>query len=211
MMDVILSPSRLKPGRAKNLRYASQMLRLAAQHDNSSNNRRQSTNPLILILSSSVLILIFHFCFLLGAGWRPFILTNCCQLALPACGKRPTRRPNPDKSGSVPGPGYGISQSAAWPCRRWGLPCQRRHRRRGALLPHLFTFTCALRSSCGAKKGHRLCLFCGTFPKVMGRLAHPSVAVSHHRTLSCSDFPPVSRNSYGAKGDQRPPNPPPFN
>jgi hypothetical protein len=36
MMDVILSG-------AKNLRYVSQMLRLAAQHDNSSNNLRQST------------------------------------------------------------------------------------------------------------------------------------------------------------------------
>jgi hypothetical protein len=37
MMDVILSG-------AKNLLYESQMLRLAAQHDNSSNNRRRSTN-----------------------------------------------------------------------------------------------------------------------------------------------------------------------
>jgi hypothetical protein len=36
-MDVILSG-------AKNLRYASQMLRLTAQHDNSSNNRRQSNS-----------------------------------------------------------------------------------------------------------------------------------------------------------------------
>jgi hypothetical protein len=30
---------------------------------------------------------------------------------------------------------------AAWSCRRWGLPCRRRRRRRGALLPHHFTFT----------------------------------------------------------------------
>jgi len=28
-------------------------------------------------------------------------------------------------------------------CSRWGLPCRRRCRRRGALLPHLFTLTAA--------------------------------------------------------------------
>jgi hypothetical protein len=28
-------------------------------------------------------------------------------------------------------------------CSRWGLPCRRRYRRRGALLPHRFTLTCA--------------------------------------------------------------------
>jgi len=27
-------------------------------------------------------------------------------------------------------------------CSRWGLPCRRRHRRRGALLPHHFTLAC---------------------------------------------------------------------
>jgi len=26
-----------------------------------------------------------------------------------------------------------------WSCSRWGLPCRRRCRRRGALLPHHFT------------------------------------------------------------------------
>ena len=28
-----------------------------------------------------------------------------------------------------------------WSCSRWGLPCRRRYRRRGALLPHHFTLT----------------------------------------------------------------------
>src|SRR5580700_5460983 len=28
-----------------------------------------------------------------------------------------------------------------WSCCRWGLPCQRCHHRRGALLPHHFTLT----------------------------------------------------------------------
>ena|GEM_PF-3783725 len=35
----------------------------------------------------------------------------------------------------------GLTLGTVWPCRRWGLPCQRRHRRRGALLPHHFTLT----------------------------------------------------------------------
>ena len=30
-------------------------------------------------------------------------------------------------------------------CSRWGLPCRRRCRRRGALLPHLFTLTATIR------------------------------------------------------------------
>src|SRR5438093_13425143 len=29
-----------------------------------------------------------------------------------------------------------------WSCFGWGLPCPRRHRRGGALLPHRFTLTC---------------------------------------------------------------------
>jgi hypothetical protein len=41
-------------------------------------------------------------------------------------GNRPSRR-----SGSV---------VPTWSCSRWGLPCRRRCRRRGALLPHPFTF-----------------------------------------------------------------------
>ena len=28
-----------------------------------------------------------------------------------------------------------------WPCSNWGLPCRRRYRRRGELLPHRFTLT----------------------------------------------------------------------
>ena len=42
----------------------------------------------------------------------------------------------------------------AWPCSGWGLPCRRRCRRRGALLPHRFTLACA------PGGGHRRCTFC---------------------------------------------------
>src|SRR5688572_21667503 len=33
--------------------------------------------------------------------------------------------------------------SPIWSCSRWGLPCRRRYRNRGALLPHRFTLTAA--------------------------------------------------------------------
>jgi hypothetical protein len=102
---------------------------------------------------------------------------------------------SPDSSGSdLPAVIARAGQQHAWSCRRWGLPCRRRHRRRGALLPHHFTFACAPKI-----RGHRLCVFCGTFPRVARapfctipqNENRPRVAVSHHRALSCSDFPPA--------------------
>src|SRR4030042_1704928 len=66
---------------------------------------------------------------------------------------------------------------AAWSCRRWGLPCRRRHRRRGALLPHHFTIACP--------QGDIGCVFSVALSR-----GSPRVAVSHPRALSCSDFPP---------------------
>jgi hypothetical protein len=47
-----------------------------------------------------------------------------------------------------------------WPCFKWGLPCVRRHRRTGELLPRLFTLTRPapdVKSAVG-----RRCVFCGT-------------------------------------------------
>jgi hypothetical protein len=37
-----------------------------------------------------------------------------------------------------------------WSCSVWGLPCPRRYRRSGALLPHLFTLTTALGQQAGS-------------------------------------------------------------
>ncbi len=55
-------------------------------------------------------------------------------------------RPSPDASRDLPGqrrgnPPAGVSPRVApiWSCSRWGLPCHRRYRQRGALLPHPFT------------------------------------------------------------------------
>src|SRR6476469_1138348 len=37
--------------------------------------------------------------------------------------------------------GVGHTSPLIWPCSDWGLPCRRRYRRRGGLLPHRFTLT----------------------------------------------------------------------
>ena len=44
--------------------------------------------------------------------------------------------------GKAPGP-VARPHSPIWSCSRWGLPCRRRYRNRGALLPHRFTLTAA--------------------------------------------------------------------
>src|SRR3954452_23142431 len=48
-------------------------------------------------------------------------------------------------------------------CSRWGLPCRLRCRRRGALLPHHFTLTAAIRYA------PRRYPFCCTFPETCPR------------------------------------------
>jgi len=67
-----------------------------------------------------------------------------------------------------------------WSCRRWGLPCRRRRRRRGALLPHLFTIACF-------RKGISAVYFLWHFPA-----GCPGWPLATTVALSCSDFPPVS-------------------
>jgi hypothetical protein len=111
-----------------------------------------------------------------NGGRRSFILTNRCRLALPY-GKRPTRRHERLLTARTR-----AECPAAWSCRRWGLPCRRRHRRRGALLPHHFTITCP--------RGDIGCVFSVALSR-----GSPRVAVSHHRALSCSDFPPASKET----------------
>ena len=48
-------------------------------------------------------------------------------------------------------------------CSRWGLPCRRRCRRRGALLPHLFTLAATIRNV------PRRFVLCGTVPEASPR------------------------------------------
>jgi hypothetical protein len=78
-----------------------------------------------------------------------------------------------------------------WSCSRWGLPCRRRCRRRGALLPHHFTL--AARRPEG-RTGLAVC-FCGTFPGVAPAGRYPAPCLRGARTF----LPPL-----GEPGGERP-------
>lgn len=65
-------------------------------------------------------------------------------------------------------------------CSEWGLPCDRRCRRPGELLPRLFTLTARF-----ARSG-------GMFSAALS-LGSPPPAVSWHSVLWSSDFPPAAR------------------
>ena len=67
-----------------------------------------------------------------------------------------------------------------WPCSGWGLPCPRRRRRGGELLPRHFTLASREARAPGGR-----CVFCGTFPR------SPGVAASDHPALRSPDFPPL--------------------
>ena len=65
-----------------------------------------------------------------------------------------------------------------WSCSRWGFPCRRRCRRRGALLPHRFTLTA--RRTC---RSGRRCTFCGTVPGVAPAGRYPAPHLRGARTF----------------------------
>jgi len=48
-------------------------------------------------------------------------------------------RPERRREGPPGIPASGMPAAPTWSCSRWGFPCRRRCRRRGALLPHRFT------------------------------------------------------------------------
>ena len=62
-------------------------------------------------------------------------------------------------------------------CSRWGLPCRRRCRRRGALLPHRFTLAAVLRNA------PRRFVLCGTFPRLAPAGRYPAPLVHGARTF----------------------------
>jgi len=82
-------------------------------------------------------------------------------------------------------PGFPI-----WPCTRWGFPCPPAHAGSGGLLPHLFTLTTARAST-----GRAVCFLwhypseCLTAP-LPACIPESLLAVTRHRALWCSDFPP---------------------
>ena len=86
---------------------------------------------------------------------------------------RPGNRPAPD---TLAGIGAVVP---TWSCSRWGLPCRRRRRRRGAPLPHPFTLT---RRLAEAGPGGRSAL-CGTFPGVAPAGRYPAPCLRGARTF----------------------------
>ena len=62
-------------------------------------------------------------------------------------------------------------------CSRWGLPCRRRCRRRGALLPHPF-HPCR-----GLRNAPRRSVLCGTFPRLAPAGCYPAPLVHGARTF----------------------------
>src|SRR5271170_7380130 len=88
-------------------------------------------------------------------------------------------------------------------CSRWGLPCRRRCRRRGALLPHLFTLTAGIRNA------PRRYVLCGTFPRLAPAGRYPAPLVHGARTflpgnLSVSPERPSDRLTGTGMGRSRP-------
>ena len=113
--------------------------------------------------------------------------------------KRPTRRFRRDRAGERAGPARIQPGSAAdslpiWSCSVWGLPCHRLYRRRGALLPHLFTLTPALQPEAVCSLWH--------WPSLGLDAQIPDVI--RHTALRSSDFPPRSTRALR----QRPPSAP---
>ena len=83
--------------------------------------------------------------------------------------------------------GAGSPSSPIWPCSEWGLPCDSRLRKPGALLPHPFTLACAVAPKSGRPSAvYSLRHFPSPFaPKHSGR-----PGVTRHPALWSSDFPP---------------------
>ena len=79
-----------------------------------------------------------------------------------------------------------------WSCSRWGLPCRRRCRRRGALLPHHFT----LAARRPERRTSSAVCFCGTFPGVAPAGRYPAPCLRGARTfLPAPSEPGVERPS----------------
>ena len=90
--------------------------------------------------------------------------------------KQPTRTAGPGQDPEA----YACAKARAVPirsCSRWGLPCRRRCRRRGALLPHRFTLAAAKRNA------PRRFVLCGTVPGFASAGCYPAPFVRGARTF----------------------------
>ena len=101
----------------------------------------------------------------------------------------PLGRPSPGASSDRPerrreGPPGTEDRSPApaaptWSCSRWGFPCRRRCRPRGALLPHRFTLAAR---PVDRRRAWR-CPFCGTIPGVAPAGRYPAPYLRGARTF----------------------------
>ena len=88
-------------------------------------------------------------------------------------------RPERRREGSPGAPNRsGAPAAPTWSCSRWGFPCRRRCRPRGALLPHHFT----LAARPAFREGRRY-IFCGTFPGVAPAGGYPAPCLRGARTF----------------------------
>ena len=139
--------------------------------------------------------------------WRRRVLSMAARPAtMPALLGRPGCRERANKPSSVPAqPGRIISLGPAllrtssslpgtrwsgpllvpaWPCSRWGLPCDSRCRKPGALLPHRFTLACALPAEA-----------IGGLFSVALSVGSRRPGVTRHPALRSSDFPPTEAHA----------------
>jgi len=123
---------------------------------------------------------------------------------LAACAAR--NRARPLAGTTLNGPGQ--PSPPIWSCTTRGLPCRRHYCRRGGLLPHLFTLTCArtmqtsrrffLRSATGLRfaGGIFSVALSVTLPLARPRpLALPGALPTPLTRLRCPDFPPACSSS----------------
>ena len=99
-----------------------------------------------------------------------------------------------------------------WSCSVWGLPCPRRYRRSGALLPHHFTLTPAGLAVQANLLGHsgspseegvaEAVCFLWHWPSMSLNAHVPDVI--RHTALRSSDFPPPAVPVSRASGSDRP-------
>jgi len=112
---------------------------------------------------------------------RPEELVLRAGMAIPLGRPSPSAscdRPERRREGPPGTPANGRPAAPTWSCSRWGFPCRRRCRRRGALLPHRFTL--AARRPC---RTERRCTFCGTFPGVAPAGCYPAPHLRGARTF----------------------------
>ncbi len=90
--------------------------------------------------------------------------------------------------------------TSTWSCSRWGLPCRRRCRRRGALLPHPFTLAVIIPAARAAWTVRRFA-FCGTFPEVTPAGRYPASCFRGARTFLSTEWGAAIRPSDSINND----------